>query len=667
MVSDFSHLGGDSPAGARQEIDDLVDGIARLSKSDCPAAEFQKELLGRVVSGLAAVAGVVWTRGRAGHLEAEYQINLTDALPAQNRDTLSRHQRLIEEVLLSGRARLVHPQSGSPDADRAANPTDFLLVLCPWEIDGEPAGVVEVFQRPGTSPKAQQGYLQFLTVICELLTDFHWNRQLRDFQRWAAKWGRYEQFTQLVHGSLDSSTTAYQIANEGRRLIDCDRVTVMIRRGPKLKVAAVSGVETFDRRANVIRLLERLAAAVTLIDEPLWYTDASEPPLPEIEERLNSYLDESHVRGLVVLPLTTDVEARPTGRSEAVGALVVEQFESGIDDDLRRHVAAVCSHGALALQNALELERIPFVRLLRMAGWFLGPRRLPKTFAALAATVAVVFALATVQADFEIEARGALQPLDRRDVFAPSDGVVSELQAEHANQVRAGDVLATLREPRLSMQFERIWGELQTAKKQLDTVKAQRLQSLQRSPEDRRDDRWTAEEGELDELIKGLQQQYEVVKAQQAELTVRSPIDGQILTWGVRELLEARPVRRGDVLMTVADLDGAWGLELQIPDDHVTHVLTARKKIGGDLKVSFVSASEPGVRRHGVLGAVAMRTEILEADRSVVLATAEIDRGEISNLTPGTTVVARIHCGRRSIGYVWLRDLIEAVQTWIVF
>ncbi len=671
MVNDSSHLSGDSPDESRQEIDDLVDEIARLSKSDCPAAEFHTGLLGRVVSGLAAVAGVVWVRQRAGNLRAEYQINLGDALPTENPDALARHQRLIEEVLLGGQPRLIHPQSGSPDAGKPANPTDFLLVLCPWEIDGEPAGVVEVFQRPGTRPKAQQGYLQFLAIVCELLTDFHWNDQLRDFKRQSAQWGRFEQFTQLVHGSLDSLATTYQIANEGRRLIGCDRVTVMIRRGSRCKVAAVSGVETFDRRSNITRLLEQLAATVVLVDEPLWYTDSSKSPLPQIERRLNAYLDESHARTLAVIPLTAAAAAQSTKRSDAIGVLVIERFEAGIDDDLRRRATAVCQHGALALRNALEVEQIPLVRLLRMAGWFIGPQRWPKTVAALAATIAVVFALATVPADFEIEAHGELQPLTRRDVFAPSNGVVSDLRVEHARQVHAEDVLAVLREPQLSMQFKRVWGELQTAKKRLDTVKAQRLQSLQRGREDRRedrrDDRWTAEEGEIEELIVGLQQQYEIVKSQQAELTVRSPITGQILTWGVRELLEARPVRRGDVLMTVADLDGTWVLELQIPDDRVAHVLTARKTIGRDLGVSFVSASNPGVSHHGVIRSVAARTEMLESDRPVVLATVEINRSEIPNLVPGTTVVARIHCGRRSIGYVWLRDLIEAVQTWLVF
>ena len=47
--------------------------------------------------------------------------------------------------------------------------------------------------------------------------------------------------------------------------------------------------------------------------------------------------------------------------------------------------------------------------------------------------------------------------------------------------------------------------------------------------------------------------------------------------------------------MTVADLEGPWGLELRIPDDRVGHVLDALPKGGGTLDVSFILATDPGV------------------------------------------------------------------------
>ena len=44
-----------------------------------------------------------------------------------------------------------------------------------------------------------------------------------------------------------------------------------------------------------------------------------------------------------------------------------------------------------------------------------------------------------------------------------------------------------------------------------------------------------------------------------------------------------------------------------------------------------------------------------------------IDRGALTEPRPGATVIARIHCGRRSLGYVWLHEVWEFIQTRILF
>ena len=56
--------------------------------------------------------------------------------------------------------------------------------------------------------------------------------------------------------------TAFTVANEGRRLIGCDRVSVLVRRGTRCRLVAVSGVATVNRRANAVRALERLATGM---------------------------------------------------------------------------------------------------------------------------------------------------------------------------------------------------------------------------------------------------------------------------------------------------------------------------------------------------------------------------------------------------------------------
>ena len=53
----------------------------------------------------------------------------------------------------------------------------------------------------------------------------------------------------------------------------------------------------------------------------------------------------------------------------------------------------------------------------------------------------------------------------------------------------------------------------------------------------------TADEEEVKQQLTSLQEQLALLDQQQAELTVRSPIAGQVLTWDVTQLLAARPDR----------------------------------------------------------------------------------------------------------------------------
>jgi len=463
---------------AWRQIEKLVEEIADLSRSEISAGEFYKELLGRVVSGLAAPAATVWTRAAGGELQPRYRIDPPDEDLSEGDQRWPGRGRLIEAVLADGKPRLVPPRSSAADDGPVENPTPYLLALCPWSVDDELAGVIEVFQRPGASPQVQRGYVEFLSVICELVTDFHRNRQVRTFQARAAGWRRFEQYVAAVHGSLDLRQTAYQIANEGRRLIDCDRLSVLIVHRSKCRLAATSGVDTPNRRANTVRQLERLAAAVAACNEPLWYGPGSGELPPPIERPLGAYVDETHVRLLAAVPLEmTETDAAEHDGRRPLGVMVVERFHGTEDDGLRERVDAACRHGAIALQNALELRSVPFARSLRMLGTAAGllrGRRLPKTLCAVAILAAVLIVLATVPADFDVEARGELQPRSRHDLFAPADGVVSGLQVAHGDPVRAGDPLLTLRKPEFDLEYQRVWGELQTAQQRLAAIEAQR-------------------------------------------------------------------------------------------------------------------------------------------------------------------------------------------------
>jgi hypothetical protein len=153
---------------------------------------------------------------------------------------------------------------------------------------------------------------------------------------------------------------------------------------------------------------------------------------------------------------------------------------------------------------------------------------------------------------------------------------------------------------------------------------------------------------------------------------VRSPIDGVIVTWQVRDRLLLRPVEKGQVLMSVADKTGPWELEVNMPDDRVGHVNRAAAEAqaaGRDLRVDYILATDPGTRHQGVVKEIHEQAEVRGEEGNTVLVRVTIDpeRHEKEELGAGASVTARIFCGKRSLGYVWFHDVLSFIQTQILF
>ena len=656
-----------------QEIDDLLEQVARLVRSESTAEQFHLEVLERAVQALAAVAGAVWIQSAAGNLQMEARVDLTRNQFVTSLAEQPAHRELLKSVIHLGQGRIVLPNAAGAGA--SPNPTEFLLLICPLAIGegGAFGGAIEVAQRPGGSPASQHGFLRLLEALCELAADFHHQRRLRVFQALAEKSRQFEQFALDVHASLDLAATASSIACEGRRLIDCDRLSIAVRRGRSLRLVAVSGLETLDRRANIVRRLEDLANAVVAAGEPFWYTGEAGQIPPQIAVPLHAWHDESQARSLAIIPLPSlAADASPEARQPAIAALIVERFGGDRPDDaFRQIVATVGRQAELSLANALEHESFPFFKLLKVlqgARWFVEARRLPKTALAALSLLAAIAFLALVPADFAVEGRGLLQPRDRRNVFARSDGIISELRIAEPPECREGDVLAIMTKSQLDFESTRVLGEIQTARKRLASAQASRLKMSPQTAADREKyNLLTAEEEEVRESLKSLDQQLEILKAQRDELVIRSPLTGSVITWNVRQLLEARPVQRGQVLMQVADLRGPWVLEIEVPDDQIGHVLAARDRMRPDLEVSFMLATEPGIAYQGKIERVSMSTDVRPPEKANVLVTVAIDRDKTPQLRPGATAVSRIECGRRSIGFVWFHSLWETIQKKVLF
>lgn len=659
----------------KQQIRAIVAEIAQLAKAASSPQEFYADFLPRVVQALAAVGGAVWTLGEGGGLQLEYQVNLQSTGLAENRDHQIRHGKLLQQVMTQGEGTIIAPQSGWGDDDQAGNPTDFLLVMSPLKADLDVRGVIEVFQRPGTRPTSQRGYLRFLLQMAELAGDFLKTRELRHFSDRQALWTQLENFTRAAHLSLDPREAAYTIANEGRRLIECDRVSVAINKGRKSYIEAISGQDTFDKRSNTVTLLGRLATAVVATGESMWYTGDTSNFAPQVEEAVQEYVDESHSKTVAVLPLKVPRGPEDSDdeidRREVIGALIVEQIENAKPrPGMLQRVEVVAEHSETALNNALSyngLFLMPVWRAIGRAKWIVQARTLPKTLSIVAAVIVAIAALCIIPKDFRLEGRGALQPVVRRDVFAGIDGDVTEILVDHGDPVTEGQLLAKMRNTDLEVGIREIIGKLEETNERLSSLQSLVLQGSGRISEEQRANA-SAEISSLEQTRQTLQLELELSREKQNKLQVHSPIAGEIVTWKVVENLIFRPVQRGQVLMEVADQSKDWELEVHMPEDRMGHIVEAQKEFGPELPVTFILATDPSTTYEGTVKEVHLAAEVRGDEGNTVLIKVAIDKSQLpASLRPGAGVQARIYCGRRSVGYVLFHDVIAFIQSRVLF
>ena len=102
-------------------------------------------------------------------------------------------------------------------------------------------------------------------------------------------------------------------------------------------------------------------------------------------------------------------------------------------------------------------------------------------------------------------------------------------------------------------------------------------------------------------------------------------------------------------------------------DKEIGHLLRAQQILKPDLDVDFLVAAEPGKICHGTIESRSMTAEPDDTARSRVRVVVAFDRNQIDQPRPGATALPRIHCGKRSLGYVWLHDLIDAIRTRLLF
>jgi biotin carboxyl carrier protein len=432
-------------------------------------------------------------------------------------------------------------------------------------------------------------------------------------------------------------------------------------------------VAEVDPRADQAKRLAGLADTVLRAGEAAWHPPGSSQLAKEIEDALHDYSEDAGCAVVGVIPLREPAEPLADGEEDAkprpappvIGALVVESMDgSQSPAELQPRLDLLLPHCSQALAKSLEHDSIFQVPTRRRIGKLRWLVRAPLSWVFAALLAGLIAAFVFVPAEFRMQGKGELRPVLERDVFAPVDGVVTAIKVEAGQKVKQGDELLILENKDLDVRIDAALGEWKATEERLNSVIRMRHQP-DLKPEEK--NRLAGEALELEQRVASQKEQHQLLLEKQKELTIRSPIDGEIVTWDIERLLQGRPVSAGQAVLAVADPAGPWHLRVFLPENRVGHVTEAQANLKPQLEVEYVAATDPERELFGTLREIETVSSLHEEHGHVVTAFVDIDRNDVVDPRPGATVTAQIHCGTTSLGNYCLHEVYEFVQTEIVF
>lgn len=668
-------------------------------------------MLQSIVRSTAATGAMVWDCDAMPFREVEF-FYAEDAGPIRLGCSPTDHIELIGSVAQTKRPKVAIPRS------EGVSETDVpVLALAPLNRDDR-SWVVEAFLAPNLTNDA---YKQSLASILEIL-DSSDSDSDSDSEKLPSPSGfatpsdiesplpnvavdasQISDYCSEIHQAIETKDAAYRIANETRRFLNVDRVSLVKFAGKRSKIVAISGQQSVNRRSNTVSLLERLARKVLPLRNDFYYPEDDASHAPQVESVLNDYLKLSVSRTIAILPLFEKAKVeiehaseRP-GDDKLIGGLIIEHFTDDWDVTIYKPlIQTAAKHSANAYSNALNLESLflyPVWRTLGRTKFATTARNLPISISILIGVLILVACLIFVPREFKVVANGSMVPEKIQYVFAPGNGKVVRIVNEgtrlvesqgdqqsdgQSNDQNVGQIAAqNIEEIDPALIYSRngkfelgqiVDPELEErrtdAKGKIEELKARIADRERGFAGSRRDDEPTGESlSELNSQLKSRQESLALIEKQIANLRLTSSLPGQVLTHSTRDKFLGRPVTEGALLLEIGDVDGDWIVELKMPDDRIGHILNAQRRLREELDVTFVLSTDPSKSFSGTIINVARATEVDQEKGQTVLIKVKID-GDVNKslLRARAQVIGKVHCGQRSLGYVWFHQIGEFMQ-----
>jgi hypothetical protein len=689
------------PSGAKRaslKVDRAFEEAAKLSGTDAPPSTFFEQLLKMTLEAIDAPAGAIWLKNPQGFLQLQCQSNIEQVGLDKHKNGRQSHNELLRQAFQTAKPILLEPfgSTGILEGIPAGNPTDYVVLLAPILLEENKAlGLIEIWQVPQFDARSKRVQLNFAVQMAGYASTYFRNQHGRSSLNQEHLWTQLEAFACQIHATLDTTIVAYHVANEGRRLIGCDRLSVALRDGKKAKIEAVSGADVVEKRATQIKLMRKLSKSVFKWDEKLVYRGVKDDGLPpDVYEALDKYLAESNAKLLVLQPLRDprekDKDTKEYRPGKARSALLMECFEPPVQPEpLFAKLDVIGRHASSALYNAAQMKNIPLALLWKpvlMVQEGLGGKTRLITMLSTALATLVILALVLVPYELKMDAKGQMLPLDRRTVYAPHAGNIVRFNVDSNSVVRPGGVLIEMFDPELEMKVAQLRSEIESESAKVTQMQQQILNY--RDVTDR--ERSSMVSRDLTQSkIKLASGQRELQRLTNA-FNARADRVGGFFVKAPESLADSRRSKapewivlsgndfKGDLqgkyakpdfpLLQLGDRLGAWEVEIKIPQKNIGQVIGAFKnpddpneEVDVDLKLeSYPNKTFRGkLARHKIGPEAIPNKDDHNETEPVVYAYVRTSGDDIAAgdripenlLLKGVEVRSKVRCGQHPLGY----------------
>ena len=322
-----------------------------------------------------------------------------------------------------------------------------------------------------------------------------------------------------------------------------------------------------------------------------------------------------------------------------VGHLILERRASPFDSVEMRRLRNCAGLIGPWLGLEAEARRSAWGRVrAQWRSWTVGESRGAKWLVAtlVSAAAAVLVVAACWRFEATVTANARIEGSEQRELIAPMDGYLKAVHARPGDVVVDGALLAELDDRELSLETDRLAGEVS----QENAAAGEALAHHDRSTA-------MLHQAKADEA----QAQSDLAALRLRQTAVRAPYGGVVVAGDLRNRVGG-PVKRGDALFSIAPA-GRWRVVAEVPEREIGAV-----RVGAIARV--VLAAEPGrplalvVRRVSPIGH--------EADGAVTFEVEAEPRGGELTLRPGLSGVARIEVGRRPAWRIVAGGLLDALR-----